>query len=184
MKQKDIRYKRTREAIFLAMISLLKRHDFDHISVKMICEEASVSRSGFYLHFVDKYALVDSYMTDFLNYANTLVQQTPIRSKQRFLLHMLTHLKNEGQLIALLLSKNGSIEIQTRMKQLIQQNAKQNILPYLDLTITTPTEERFALAFLSNAIFGILQEWINSGQVESPETIVQLLNKLIAIDFR
>lgn len=97
---------------------------------------------------------------------------------------MLTHLKNEEELLSLLLSKHGSVEIQDKIKQIMRENARKNILPYLTLTLQNETEERYTLAFLSNALLGTFQEWINSGQKETPEQMMQIIRRLIGYDFK
>lgn len=86
--------------------------------------------------------------------------------------------------MSLLLSSNGSSEIQNNMKQMMQKNARDFILPYIDISLTNSTEERYFLVFLSNAMLGVVQEWINSNQKETPEDIVKLLDKIIKFDFR
>lgn len=57
-KKTDIRTVKTVESIYNAFLSLLERKSFQLITVKMICEEARISRSTFYDHFEDKYFLL------------------------------------------------------------------------------------------------------------------------------
>lgn len=64
--EKDIRYQRTHKSILQAMIELLKVKNFDQITVKDICEQAQISRSGFYLHYLDKFDLVEKYQLYFI----------------------------------------------------------------------------------------------------------------------
>lgn len=54
----DLRVQKTQRALVLAMITLLDRQSFSKITVNDLCAEALVSRSAFYSHFVDKYALL------------------------------------------------------------------------------------------------------------------------------
>lgn len=184
MKKKDIRYYRTRKNIISAMTRLLRKNYFEQITVTTICEEAQISRSGFYLHYLDKYDFVESYLKEFIDYANEVFQKQKQKDIGAFLLYMLTHLKNEEELLSLLLSKHGSVEIQDKIKQIMRENARKNILPYLTLTLQDETEERYTLAFLSNALLGTFQEWINSGQKETPEQMMQIIRRLIGYDFK
>ena len=52
-KKTDIRTVKTMESIYNAFLSLLEQKNFQVITVKMICEEARISRSTFYDHFED-----------------------------------------------------------------------------------------------------------------------------------
>ena len=56
----DLRIKRTRKAIYASFFALLKEKDFEKISVKDIADMAMISRNTFYLHYADKYELLES----------------------------------------------------------------------------------------------------------------------------
>lgn len=58
MAKQDIRIIKTQRALASAMLTLLERQDFANITVNDLCAEALVSRSTFYVHFEDKYALL------------------------------------------------------------------------------------------------------------------------------
>lgn len=58
IEKQDLRVRKTRKALKDALLSLLSRRQFDKITVNDLCEEAVVSRTAFYAHFEDKYALL------------------------------------------------------------------------------------------------------------------------------
>lgn len=183
-KDNDIRFYRTNQLITSAMIRLLKEKNFDQITVKNICEYAGISRSGFYLHYLDKYDLVEKHQRELMNQVNTLLKNTsPTQlTKETLMLHMLNYLKNDGQLIALLISDHGSSEIQAQVKSLLKKNAMENVLSHVNIEMASEIEKEYFVAFISNALFGVLQEWINNGQKETPEYLVHLINKIIKFD--
>lgn len=59
---------RTMTAILNAFNRLIVQHDFQKISVEMILEEASVSRSTFYRYFKDKYEVMNTNFKYLLDY--------------------------------------------------------------------------------------------------------------------
>ena len=63
-RKKDIRIVKTYKQLYDAIKALLKRRSFNRITVSDLCEEAVLSRSAFYLHFKDKYALLASCLAD------------------------------------------------------------------------------------------------------------------------
>lgn len=183
-KEKDIRFYKTKERIIKAMIQLLEEKNFEQITVKDICKSAEVSRSGFYLHYLDKYDLVEKYQLEIMEHMNNTlrnISQTHI-TKEMLMLYMLNYLTNEGKLLALLISEHGSPEVQNQVKDIVKKNALENTLSHLNIEIETELEKKYFLAFFSNALFGVLQEWISSGQKESPEYLVKTLNKIINFD--
>jgi len=62
--KQDLRIIKTRKAITDAMSKLLETQNFKHITVSDLCEEALVSRATFYVHFEDKYALLQYWLTE------------------------------------------------------------------------------------------------------------------------
>jgi AcrR family transcriptional regulator len=60
----DPRAVRTRRLIQDAFLDLAKTRDFDDITIADIAEKATVNRATFYAHFQDKYALLETVVTD------------------------------------------------------------------------------------------------------------------------
>lgn len=61
-KKTDRRVAKTRMHMIQTTLELLRNNSFSKISVSDICEEAMISRSTFYTHFEDKFALLDACM--------------------------------------------------------------------------------------------------------------------------
>ncbi|HJB45987.1 MAG TPA: TetR/AcrR family transcriptional regulator [Candidatus Mediterraneibacter surreyensis] len=62
----DRRITKTKRSLKEAMVSMLSKEDFEHISITELCREAEVSRITFYSHYNDKYALLDDIFNDML----------------------------------------------------------------------------------------------------------------------
>lgn len=55
----DLRIKRTKKAIRESFFSLLEEKDFEKISIRDLTDRAMISRNTFYLHYCDKYDLLN-----------------------------------------------------------------------------------------------------------------------------
>lgn len=55
----DIRKIKTKKNIEMAFVTLLNERNFKSITVEEICKQAMTSRSTFYLHYLDKYDLLN-----------------------------------------------------------------------------------------------------------------------------
>lgn len=179
----DLRYQKTKIAILRAIEVLLQNKDFEKISIKDICEAAQISRSAFYLHYTDKYDLAKQCQLELIEKGNRLIKESVIVKRRELMLTMLNLLLGEGRVLALLISSHGSSEIQDNIRYLMRENARENILPLTNLKFENATEERYFLSFFSNALFGVIQEWINSGQKETPEEIVAFVDKNFLFEF-
>ena len=55
----DRRVEKTKKAVFNAFITLLRKKEFESISITEIAEAADINRVTIYKHFLDKYDLLD-----------------------------------------------------------------------------------------------------------------------------
>lgn len=62
---------------------------------------------------------------------------------------------------------------------MLHQNALKNVIPHINLSLKNNIEKHYLVTFFSNAMLGLIQEWIHSGQKEKPEELVQVLIKII-----
>lgn len=64
IRKEDLRIRRTRKSLTVALFELLEKFPLEKISVIDICETAMVHRSTFYAHFEDKYHLLNFIIDD------------------------------------------------------------------------------------------------------------------------
>ncbi|GAE30533.1 transcriptional regulator [Halalkalibacter hemicellulosilyticusJCM 9152] len=60
----DRRILKSRQAIQSTFLQLLVKVGFDEITVKNLTEKADIGRKTFYLHYIDKYDLLDKIVDD------------------------------------------------------------------------------------------------------------------------
>lgn len=63
----DRRVRRTRNAINNAFMEIITEKEFDQITINDLSERADVNRGTFYLHYMDKYDLLDQYIEEHLS---------------------------------------------------------------------------------------------------------------------
>lgn len=63
----DRRILKTRSVIKESLTNLMKEKSFDKITIKDITEKANINRATFYLHYMDKYDLLEQSQDDILN---------------------------------------------------------------------------------------------------------------------
>ncbi|MHC5374894.1 TetR/AcrR family transcriptional regulator [Enterococcus sp. LJL120] len=183
--KQDLRFYRTKRNILNGMIALLERKSFEKITVKDICQEAEISRSAFYLHYVDKYQMIEAYQKELISQINQATLLKENFSVKQIITELLTFFTTEGKLLALLISDRGSIEIQNHIKEAITANMVENLLPRIqNIQLQSPLEQKYFIAYLSSAQFGVFQAWINGGQQESPAEMAAIIAQINKFDIR
>ena len=62
MAKLDPRIYKTLRSIDQALLSLLREHPFQKITIEMLCTRAMINRSTFYKYYADKFALLDDFL--------------------------------------------------------------------------------------------------------------------------
>ena len=76
------RQTQTKEILKTALIQLLQEKDFEAITVSDISRTAGVNRGTFYLHYVDKFDMMNQLEEEILHHILTILHQYPITQKQ------------------------------------------------------------------------------------------------------
>ncbi len=88
-------FSKTRYQLSDALVRLLEKNSFRRVSVGDICREAMVSRSGFYLHFADKYELLEYAIDEMLDRQLSYVQEHTLDKKLLLLLDSVQQNRNK-----------------------------------------------------------------------------------------
>ena len=85
----DRRQRKTRTAILDACISLIQEKDFQKITVHEIVKEADINRGTFYLHFEDKYDMMNSFENEMIEkIEKVIVNNLPKESSNQLFLNL------------------------------------------------------------------------------------------------
>jgi AcrR family transcriptional regulator len=166
MNEVDPRVKRTRKLIVDAFFSLMAEKSFHAISVQDIAERATVNRATFYLHFEDKYALMDWVVRNQFREALTeRLGPAPRFSLDHLRLLVVTVCEFLGQFQGHCAPGDRSVEPQMEVK--VQEELETFMrswlrqVPLASVQVDGPdggARERLA-SLLSWAIFGAGVEW-------------------------
>ncbi|MFC4653090.1 TetR/AcrR family transcriptional regulator [Lactococcus nasutitermitis] len=129
------------------LIELLKKQDFEHISVNQLCQLANYPRSTFYNYFDDKYDLLEFFLTELSK--NLTAQNLP------FVPDLPTLIEHFDKLYDLLLENENSV------KKIVQHNRADGYLQ----------------AALRNYFWKISQQLMKESDVESSDLPLELVSE-------
>ena len=55
---------------------------------------------------------------------------------------------------------------------------------HLKYKVVNDKRKVFLINFISNAIFGVIQDWVNRGCIEKPNELATIMNKIITSAFK
>ena len=174
----DLRITKTKKALYIALLDLMKEETFENIKVSDICEKALINRSTFYAHYSDKYELVSSFiknLTDELKWE--LEKNEHISTSKAYYLEMLrlffSHVEKQKEAYASILINNRN----SIMMDMVYKTLDEDIKKHLPLKTEIPSD--IVSKFYLGAVFNIGVEWLNSNNQYTKEEIMHYLDLLI-----
>ncbi len=183
-KNTDLRVIKTHKALKSALIELMNTVGFDKITVQSLTRKAMVSRTTFYLHYLDKFDLLDKVEDDVLNEMKTLVSPYVEQLKSINDLQLLfknnsktiyNYVKENEDFFKLIFSDKGDPAFISKFANTIQST----ILPILgENNFKIP--KHYSFTMIVSMQTSIIKEWLNSGMQETPEELAEMVSTIFA----
>lgn len=182
----DRRQRKTREAIFCALIDLLAEKEFSQITVEQIIRQADVGRATFYAHFETKDDLLKQLCQElFCHIFDALEEHKPDHRHifscdppSSVFVHLLQHLlKNDNRILQLLSSRSSSLFLQYFRENLRHLVASQ--LPLFQARKSDRLPEDLWIDHISATFVETVLWWVDQGMTESPETVAEYFFLLV-----
>ncbi|MCY7217589.1 TetR/AcrR family transcriptional regulator [Streptococcus cristatus] len=166
----------TKEDIKEALIQLLSEEKFENISVSKLCKRAGINRGTFYLHYIDKYDMMERLKEEIISQLRSLFEEHAKSPRELMMANFQNLKENERLINAVAKSKyiNFRETIREFMTSIIlseQQTASSEA--FLRENFRVP--EKYALEIFLSSIEGIVSLWITSGAQESPQEITDII---------
>jgi AcrR family transcriptional regulator len=183
----DLRVIRTRESIREAFVELLEEKGFKAVTVKDITTRAKINRGTFYMHYQDKYDLMNRCQEEFLIELSKIVKQKlpdvideyvnkqPITTPFPVAVSIFEYLDKNRKFMKALLGPKGDSSFQIKMKEFMWKTLfedNQNPLIKQDHALV-PAE--YFVSYVSSAHLGVIQQWLNGDRKETPQEMARII---------
>lgn len=173
----DRRIQKTRQSIMNTFVDLLTEKGFDKITINDIAGRANINRGTVYLHYVDKFDLLDkcieTYVEPLLQHCvNTADTNTNAIALQS----IFEYLEKNFTIYKLLLSNEGAGFFRNRLYAIIAQ-------ALTEVIALKPENNAFSngvtIHFLTSGFIGVLEWWVNNSMPCNVQEITDQLMFLI-----
>lgn len=167
----DRRQKKTREAIFRALRTLMEQKQYSIITVQEIIDEANIGRSTFYAHFETKDDLLHCLCSDIFHHVFTdlLPQEEDVldwKNLELKLGHILYHLKENQVNIRGLLAADRDGQFMAYFKQYLTQ-----LFSRYAALFPQEIPEDFLIHHLAGSFSETVKWWVSTNMESAPETV-------------
>lgn len=182
----DRRIVRTKIAIRDALVALIEEKGFDALSVRDITARADINRGTFYLHYRDKFDLLEQTEDEIILEVENIILQANSLNLTDFnsidkplpvLVTMFEYLKDNAALMRAIFGLGGDFAFMKRIRQTVEKNLKLGFLAGIKaVNFLVPAD--YLISYLLSAHFGVIQIWLQNGCRESPKDMAIILSKL------
>ena len=173
----DRRIQKTRQAIVKTFVELLNEKGFDKITINDIADRANINRGTFYLHYVDKFDLLDKCIETYVEPLRQHCSNTTDTSTDAIALQSIfEYLEKNFTIYKLLLSNEGAGFFRNRLYATIAQ-------ALTEVSALKPENNAFSdgvtIHFLTSGFIGVLEWWVNNSMTCNAQEITDQLMSLI-----
>lgn len=178
----DHRARITKMLIRKAFMDLLSKKPIQSISIKELCETASINRGTFYKHYTDLYDLLhqieEEMLEDFQNALKSLfvsdsAQVTPVDITTE----IFRCLKENADICTVTLSEYGDKTFALKLINLGREKCVQAYSQYF--SSATPKQIEYFYAFVSAGCIGLLQKWLSEGMATDAGEIATMAQDIM-----
>lgn len=175
----DRRILRTKEAINKAFLELFSEKELDHITINDISERANVNRGTVYLHYTDKYDLLNQCIDDHLNKMFHACKFNEFNQVQTGLIDALkpafVYFEENYLFFSSMLANQRTTVFRERLMQVIASTVDQKIKMN---DINQEMDKELIAQFMASAFVGTVEWWILNKMPHPPQFMAEQLWRL------
>lgn len=177
MSKVDRRITRSQESIKKALIKLMSEKSFDDITIQDISDRANVNRSTLYLHYVDKFDLLDKIMEEHINNMGNFCESATEMDFIESTVHCMEYLESNYLFFSTMLASDGSPYFRSQFLKFNIEEFKKDV----DITKgkNHGHSEDVIAQFVANAYVGVVEWWLKNGMPYPPRVMAKQVGDLL-----
>lgn len=180
--------KKTKGIIQAAFIDMLKVKSFDAVTVGDVTKTAGINRGTFYLHYLDKFDLLDQIEAQlFANlgehidelharYSATLTFE---KGQEQLASALFRSIQVQAPLLEVFLSNRGRAGFHIRFRDAFSEKVRSHLLQNENVQHYLHVPIDYFLSFITSAFLGLIEQWVQNGFDKTPEEMTQLYIDII-----
>jgi AcrR family transcriptional regulator len=177
MPKVDRRIAKSQEAIKNAVIELMSEKSFDDITIQDISDRANVSRGTIYLHYLDKYDLLDKLIEEHINAMRVICESTAEMDFIDANLPWFEYLENHYLFFSTMLVSKGAPSFRRQFLEFLIEEFKDEM--DIKKGKNHGLNEDVILQFIVTSYVGIVEWWITHGMPYPPRVMAEQVGILL-----
>ncbi|MEK4188577.1 TetR/AcrR family transcriptional regulator [Paenibacillus sp. FSL L8-0494] len=177
MTKVDRRILKTQEALKTAVIKLMAEKNFDDITIQDLSDQANVSRGTIYLHYMDKYDLLDKLIE---NHINELQERCEAAADLDFVTGSLIwteYFESNYDFFSMMLASKGAPFFRNRFLEFLIEEFKDEV----DNTKgkNEGLNKDLVVRFVASSYVGVVEWWFTNKRPITHQVLAEQLGALL-----
>lgn len=175
----NIRETQTKRLVHQALLEMLRTQNINKISIRELCQIASINRSTFYNHYGSQYDVLNEIAQEYIENTSNMIMQDLATGKDvmECLIQVLQYMKEHLDFSKLILGQEN-YDFISQLKVSVPQFDE---MIYRNLQDDLPLEKKQAIAtYVQYGTIQLLKEWVKCDCSISPQKEVELVMFLAA----
>ncbi|MDO7904821.1 TetR/AcrR family transcriptional regulator [Paenibacillus sp. JX-17] len=173
----DRRILKTQQALKTAIITLMSEKNFDEITIQDISDKANVSRGTIYLHYLDKYDLLDKLIE---THINELRERCEAAADLDFVTGSeiwTEYFESNYSFFSMMLASKGATNFRSRFQDFLIEEFKDEV----DITkgINQGLNKDLVVQFLASSYVGVVEWWFTNQRPVTHQELAKQLGSLL-----
>ena len=180
--------RKTKQLIQTSFMRILENEAFESISVGDITKVAQINRGTFYLHYKDKFDLLDQIeqqlFEDVGNHIDELQTHyssthTFEKGQEQLAATLFSSIRLHAPILKIFLSNRGRAGFHIRFRDAFSEKVRINLEKNESLTTNLKVPMEYFLSFITSAFLGLIEQWVQNGLDKTPEEMTALYIDII-----
>ena len=181
--------RKTKQLIQRSFIQILENKSFDTITIGDITKTAQINRGTFYLHYEDKFDLLDHIeqqlfrdLGDHIDKLQSLYSpaSTFEKGQEQLASALFNSIKIHAPLLNIFLSNHGRAGFHFRFRDAFSEKVRLNLEKNEHIHASLKAPMDYLLSFITSAFLGLMEQWIQNGMDKTPEEMTALYIDIIS----
>lgn len=175
-KKMDRRIEKSQNAIHAAFMEMLLKIGFDAVTVKDITEQANISRKTFYLHYVDKYDLLNSIVSKHMEELTVICEEKKEKGLIEGTIIWFRYFEKHRSFFAVLFATESTVSFRYQLLDFIM-----NQLTVKFGDVASKMEREILKKFTGMAVLGIVESYVLNQLAADVEQTATKVGELLTL---
>lgn len=182
--------RKTKKLIQTSFMQIIENKSFEAITVGDITKVAQINRGTFYLHYKDKFDLLDQIeqqlFEDLGNHIDELQKyyssmQKFEKNQEQLAATLFNSIKMHAPMLKIFLSDRGRAGFHLRFRDAFSEKVRVNLEKNESFHTNLKVPMEYYLSFITSAFLGLIEQWIQNGLDKTPDEMTALYIEIISI---